>query len=111
MESARVRKIFSNELAIALIPAAIFLLASYIDAVVNLFSGATEASLTVFMVRHVLFSLVVLQAVACGYGFKNITKPYFHFMIFVLLTGALLFVCALIIDDFVTRSIDVNFLQ
>lgn len=106
-----INMMFSSRLIFAGLPIIFFVLASYIDIIVNLFSSNVSFSYAAFLIRHLLFIFLVLQAIACGEPFIRITKPYFHLMLFILITGATLFLLNIVIDNINNYSVDVGFLR
>ena len=101
----------SPKIVIALLPIVFFGLATYVDVAVNLFSSQVNPYLGAFMIRHLLFIFLILQAMACGKLFDAVTKPYYHFMLIVLVTGAILFFFSVTVDGFQTQTLDVGFLK
>ena len=101
----------SKKLIIALLPIISFVLACYIDVLVNLLSSNVTMSPLAFLIRHLLFTLMFLQALSCGKFFTQLANPYYHIMGFILLMGAALFIVALSINDFQKHTLDVSFLR
>ena len=111
MDKRIVSMMFSRHLILAILPVILFILACYIDVIVNLFSSNITSSYGAFLIRHMLFVFLILQAISCGKLFKDITMPYYHLMLFVLLTGAALLFLSLTIDNIIDYTIDVSFLR
>ena len=106
-----IKIITSRNMMLAISPVILFGLACYTDIIVNMFSSNISASYVAFFVRHFLFIFLVVQALACGRPFNVITKPYYHVMLFVLLTGFCLFILSFAVDSIADRSIDISFLR
>ena len=103
--------ITSRNMMLAISPVILFGLACYTDVIINMFSSNISASYIAFFVRHFLFIFLVVQALACGRPFNVITKPYYHVMLFVLLTGFCLFILSFVVDNIADKTIDISFLR
>lgn len=103
--------IFSKMLIIPILPIIFFLLACYVDVLINLFSSNVDSSYIAFLIRYLLFIFLIIQAISCDRFFDDLSKPYYHLMIFILITGLVLFLLSLIVSDITQFSTDVSFLR
>ena len=102
--------IFSYRLILPLLPIILFILACYVDVFINLFSSNVDSSYIAFLIRYLLFIFLIIQAISCS-RFLDVSKPYYHLMLFVLITGGLLFFLNILVNDITQFSTDVSFLK
>ena len=103
--------IFSYRLILPLLPIILFILACYVDVFINLFSSNVDSSYIAFLIRYLLFIFLIIQAISCSRFFLDVSKPYYHLMLFVLITGGLLFFLNILVNDITQFSTDVSFLK
>ena len=101
----------SYRLILPILPIIFFVLACYVDVLINLLSPNVDSSYIAFLIRYLLFIFLIIQAIACGYFFSDVSKPYYHLMLFVLITGGTLFLLSILVNDVTQFSTDVSFLR